>query len=417
MNVAVLHYTAPPVVGGVESVLAHHANLIAEAGHHVRVIAARGEAWSENIEFVLIPLVDSRHRDVLSAKALLDNGKIPSTFQTLVKELIFQLRIATHNVDVLIVHNVCSLNKNLALTQALHRLNGSKGFPRLIVWHHDLAWTTPRYRDELHEGLPWDLLRTDWPGVTHVVGSTLRQRELSALLDIAEERIHQVPNGIDIATFNKFESQTSAWITQLNLLNAAPILLLPVRITPRKNLELALEVLAHLKKDLPSAALIITGPPGAHNPANQDYFTHLLGLRKQLGLQKSAFFLAELTDSFLPDAVIADFYRLADGLLLPSREEGFGIPLIEAALGHLPVFCTSLAPLCELGLGDVHYFSPNDDPKKVADLLGQYFHNDQVFQFAVRTRQNYTWQRIYQDKIRPLLEQNASQASPDTGSR
>ena len=46
MNVAMLHYSAPPVVGGVESVLAHQAQLFNEAGHKVRVIAGRGEAWA-----------------------------------------------------------------------------------------------------------------------------------------------------------------------------------------------------------------------------------------------------------------------------------------------------------------------------------------------------------------------------------
>ncbi len=417
MNVAILHYTAPPVVGGVESVLAQHANLISGAGHRVRVIAGRGEIRGKNIEFTRLPLVDSRHPDVLSAKTWLDIGQIPISFLTIREKLIAQLRTATHNVDVLIAHNVCSLHENLALTQALYHLNGSTGFPRLIVWHHDLAWTTPRYRGELHDDPPWDLLRTDWPGVTHVVGSTLRQRELSVLLGIAKDRIHLVPNGIDVAAFNKFEPQTLAWMSQLNLLNAAPILLLPVRITPRKNLELALKILAHLKKDFPAAVFIITGPPGAHNETNQDYFIRLLDLRAQLGLQGSAHFLAEFGHYFLPDKVIADFYRLADGLFLSSREEGFGIPLIEAALSHLPVFCTDLAPLRELGLVDARYFSPDDDPGKVADILAQFFHKSPVFQFAARTRQNYTWHQIYKDKIRPLLEQNPSQAAHDEGSR
>jgi mannosylglucosylglycerate synthase len=35
MNVALLHYSAPPVVGGVESVLDHHARLMADDGHQV----------------------------------------------------------------------------------------------------------------------------------------------------------------------------------------------------------------------------------------------------------------------------------------------------------------------------------------------------------------------------------------------
>jgi hypothetical protein len=42
LQVALLHYSVPPVVGVVESVLAHHARLLHEAGHTVQLFAARG---------------------------------------------------------------------------------------------------------------------------------------------------------------------------------------------------------------------------------------------------------------------------------------------------------------------------------------------------------------------------------------
>jgi glycosyltransferase involved in cell wall biosynthesis len=402
MNVALLHYSAPPVIGGVESVLAHQARLMAKAGHAVRVIAARGEAWN-GIEFVRLPLADSRHPQILEVKAGLDAGRVPAEFETLTDWLVDELRDATQGVDVLIAHNVCSLNKNLALTQALYALNGSEAFPRLILWHHDLAWTTPRYRRELHDGLPWDLLRTDWPGVTQVTVSAIRQAELARLLGIPPERIHVVPNGMDVAAFLKFEPQTMAWVDRLSLLDAEPLLLLPVRITPRKNLELALHILAHLKEKLPAATLIVTGPLGAHNPANRGYLDRLLQLRTQLGLDEAAHFFAQLSDALLPDSMIGDLYRLSDALLLPSREEGFGIPLIEAALSHRPVFCADIPPLRELGLEDVLYFSPDGDPAQTAAAIATRLSGDPVFRFAARTRRHFTWEQIYKTKIEPLL--------------
>ena len=403
MNIAILHYSAPPVIGGVESVLTHHAQLLSEAGHKVRVIAGRGEAWNPAIEFYLIPLAGSRHPKILAAKSELDLGHIPDGFEAIVEQLTHQLKQATQGVDVLIAHNVCSLNKNLALTAALFRLNGTSGFPRMILWHHDLAWTTSRYRRELHEGYPWDLLRTGWPYVTQVVVSSLRQMELVELMKLSPERVRVVPNGVDIATFLKLETPTIKWLKELNLLKAAPLLLLPVRITPRKNVEMALHILAHLRVDFPDAAMLITGPLGAHNPANKEYFTRLLDLRAGLGLVQCAHFLAELTTEYLSDAVISDFYSISDALLLPSEEEGFGIPLIEAALSHRPVFCTNLPPLRALGLDDANYFSPHDDPHFVADKITATLNSNPVFRFALRTRQNYTWEGIYTEKIAPLL--------------
>jgi hypothetical protein len=35
MKIALMHYSSPPVVGGVESVLAHHARLMKKDGHDV----------------------------------------------------------------------------------------------------------------------------------------------------------------------------------------------------------------------------------------------------------------------------------------------------------------------------------------------------------------------------------------------
>ncbi len=146
---------------------------------------------------------------------------------------------------------MASLHKNLALTAALNQLYQTPGFPRLILWHHDLAWTTPRYRPELHEGYPWELLCSKWTGVTHVTVSKVRRTELSELLDITPESIHIIPNGLDLNTFFKFEPRTLQVIEQLNLEQADPLFLLPARLTPRKNIELALHITAEAAEGLP----------------------------------------------------------------------------------------------------------------------------------------------------------------------
>ena len=405
MNIALLHYSAPPVVGGVESVLAHQACLIADAGHAVRIIAGRGGTFDPRIEFVPVPLVDSRHPDILAAKSELDRGRIPAHFEALVQAIEQALAPALATVDILIAHNVCSLHKNLALTATLRSLSAHPNAPRLILWHHDLAWTTPRYRAELHNGYPWDLLRTAWPGVIQVAVSELRRHELAELLGIPAGQIVVIPNGLDAPAFLKLEGQTRDLVDRLGLMNADPLLLLPVRITPRKNIELALRTLALLREPFPDATLVVTGPPGPHNPANAEYFAKLKVLRAELGLEGSAHFLAEVVEEYLPDAVIADLYRLADALILPSREEGFGIPLIEGGLVKIPIFCTDIPPLRALGSDDVTYFSPDAAPQDIAKLIAGYLEGDRSHRLRVRVRRSYTWQGIYAEQIAPLLEE------------
>ncbi len=427
MRIALLHYSVPPVVGGVESVLAHHALLLSAAGHTVRLVAARGDSLAIEIPLIQLPLIDSRQPRVLAIKAALDHGEVPPDFEALTTEITRDLQAALTDIDILIAHNVCSLNKNLALTAAIQRLTSSvtpnevRGLApsaeiprpygsrndtlRVILWHHDLAWTTPRYRAELHDGYPWDLLRTDW-GARHVVVSDLRQRELAELLHIPIESIAVAPNGVDQAAFYQLSPVTLSLLQRFDLALAAPILLLPVRLTPRKNIELALRALAALRRIMPEAILIVTGPLGAHNPANAAYFQKLKDLRTELNLSGSAIFLAELIDTYLPDEVIADFYRLADALFMPSREEGFGIPIVEAAFSKLPVFCTDIEPLRALGLDEATYFSPDADPEAVAAQIADRLQHDPQYQLAVRLRRAYTWDSIYAQHIAPLLEED-----------
>jgi len=403
MKIAILHYSVPPIVGGVESVIAHHARLMAADGHSVKLIAGRGEALEKDIPLVSIPLADSQHPRVLTVKEQLDCGCVPGDFDSLRDELAAQLRTSLSNVDILIAHNVCSLNKNLALTAALHQLHTSQELPCLILWHHDLSWTTPRYLPELHNGYPWDLLRMDWGRTRHVVVSELRRRELADLMNLNPSSVRVIPNGVDAARFYKFALQTQKFLEQMNVMDAAPILLLPVRITRRKNIELALYILSELHKHFPQAALVVTGPLGPHNSRNREYFEMLINLRAQLGLQDSAHFLAERSDSFLPDEVVADFYRIADALLFPSREEGFGIPLLEAAFSHLPVFCADIPPLRELGLEDVHYFSPDENPVVIASAIADYFQSTAPARLGMRVRASFRWEAIYRGHIVPLL--------------
>ena len=180
------------------------------------------------------------------------------------------------NFELLIAHNIASLHKNLPLTAALFDLYNNPGFPRLVLWHHDLAWTTPRYKHEVYDGYPWDLLRSPWEGAVHVVISEIRRNELARTSPNSRpiDPCYTKRGGYKILPQTGI-TQTIQLVDQLKLIHADPLLLLPVRLTPRKNIELALHVLAGLRQVFPNAMLLVTGPEGAHNPSNRTYKTAL----------------------------------------------------------------------------------------------------------------------------------------------
>jgi len=408
MKIILLHYSAPPVVGGVESVIGHHSRLMADDGHKVQIVAGRGEQTDERVRIVRIPTVDSRNPIVLSAKQELDRGIIPIDFDMHVEGLTNELWAVIKDADCLIAHNVCSLDKNLILTAALKKISEQQARPWMILWHHDPGWTRQGDRDKPHDKYPWDLLYKAWDRVEQVTISEYRRSQLVNLMNLPKEKIWIIPNGVDIERFLKSEAGTAAFIEQLELLHADPLLLLPARITSRKNIELALGVMAELRKQAPLAKLIVTGPLGPHNPANIQYFEKLKLLRSSLKLEDAVHFLAEFSDEYLPDEMISDFYHLADALFLPSREEGFGIPILEAGLAGMPAFCSDIPPLRELGRSYVNYFPLQEEPANIASMIFKILSTHPSFNFRRHVRSHYTWSQIYNQKIQPLLKRGVA---------
>ncbi len=410
-RIAILHFAGPPTVGGVEWTMLQHARLMADAGYAVRVMAGTGKPFDDRVESVAAPELGSRHPDVLAVKKQLDAGKVTPQFEALRDRIASRLHELLVGVDVLIGHNVFTLHKNLALTAALFQITNqpTAQLADTLAWHHDLAWTNPLYRNQLHDGEPWDLLRRPWPNVRHVTVSETRQKELAQLYGIDASAITVVPHGIDPAEFFNWQPLTRAIVDHLHLLDADAILLLPARITRRKNIELGVRTLAELRRQTGlDARLIVTGPPGPHNPANDAYLESLRVLRHEHGLDSAAHFLYECAThlqgaSHIPDAVIGDLYTLADALFFPSWQEGFGIPVLEAGAARLPAFCADIAPLRETGHGLAHYFDPNAEPAEVAALIAAALESDRPGLLRRRIRHDYTWPRIFRDRIVPLL--------------
>ncbi|HEY9088087.1 MAG TPA: hypothetical protein VIO36_07960, partial [Anaerolineaceae bacterium] len=92
MKIVLIHYSAPPVVGGVETVVMRQAQQFERAGHQVMILAGRGVAWDARIPVQVLPRMDSRHPQVLALKAELDRGEVPAGFDALVAQLEAELR-------------------------------------------------------------------------------------------------------------------------------------------------------------------------------------------------------------------------------------------------------------------------------------------------------------------------------------
>jgi glycosyltransferase involved in cell wall biosynthesis len=417
LQIALLHYTSPPVVGGVETVLARHAHHLARLGFDVRVLTGRGGPLGARIGFHRDALLDSRHPRVMAVTRDLERGRVPLAFTALTARIQCGLERALEGVDVCVVHNALTLHKNLALTAALHHIAARRRRPRFVAWCHDLACTNPQYRPHLHPGAPWDLLRTPLAGATYVTVSRDRQHDLSVSLGLPAAMVEVIANGIDPGRFLRLTA-VGRWLADtLRLWEQQVVLLLPARITRRKRIEYALAVVAEIVRRELTVRLLVTGPPGAHNPRNQRYLEELRALCRRLGLHEQVVFCADLPGPrgrglTLSDRAMADLYLLADALLLPSRDEGFGLPLLEAGLSRLPAFTSDLATLRAIGNDAIHTFATTEPPARVAATIVRTLMGENGYRLRRRVLASYTWEGIMRERIAPLLSRGAAAVRP-----
>src|SRR5690242_10066955 len=107
-RVGLLHYTCPPVIGGVETILYEQAVRLTARGYPVTILSGRGGPLPDRkaAKLAIIPQLDSRETAVSAVREALDHGHVPSEFATLRAEITERLTTELAELDVLIAHNV-----------------------------------------------------------------------------------------------------------------------------------------------------------------------------------------------------------------------------------------------------------------------------------------------------------------------
>jgi mannosylglucosylglycerate synthase len=107
-----------------------------------------------------------------------------------------------------------------------------------------------------------------------------------------------------------------------------------------------------------------------------------------------------LSDYFLvQDDTMRDLYLLSDCLLFPSRQEGFGLPVLEAALHRMPVWCRDIPAYKELH-GSASFLL--DDIAKLSEAV-TWLESQSVFRQQRRCRRLFDPTIIYSKYYEPLF--------------
>ncbi len=415
MKVAILHYTAPPIPGGVETVMLQHIRLLREAGHEVTVVVGEGGPVPiEGVHLHVLPEVAATSPNQITVSRQLAVGDVTPLFSHL-KDLLFnQIEPVLCSQDVIIVHNAFTLHFNEPLTAALAKMVELELAGRVLAWTHDIAAVNPLYQADFHNGYPWTLLTQPVPGVRYVCISTTRRDELREMW-ASQSGGHRseeplvIYNGVDPAQVLNVPQYSPLHAIAAELLRRDVVVLLPVRITRRKNIELAIDVVSVLGRRGYDAVLVITGPTAPHHPQRSRTYLESLKVRVgELDMTENVLFLAETLGRSLSEAELSNIFSLSDLLFLPSQSEGFGLPILEAALHRLPIVASDLPVFRELVGGDDAAFFPLDaSPQDIADTVWRVGRTPEK-----RVRQDtvtrFAWSQIYWQEIEPLLTRLAA---------
>jgi glycosyltransferase involved in cell wall biosynthesis len=124
-------------------------------------------------------------------------------------------------------------------------------------------------------------------------------------------------------------------------------------VRPHKNQRLLVDALAHLPDDV---AVVVAGRQEL-GAGELEERARTLGVEDRLVLP-----------GYLDDARLESLWSAAACAAFPTRAEGFGLPVVEAMQRGVPVACSDIPVLHEVGGGAVRYFGP-DDPAGAASAV------------------------------------------------
>jgi glycosyltransferase involved in cell wall biosynthesis len=241
---------------------------------------------------------------------------------------------------------------------------------RAVVTVHDLSYELLPELEDRVDG--WALRRLVPPSVRRAAKvftvSEWTKADLVRRYQIDPERVVVTPNGVD-PRFRP-EGETP---------DLEPYVLFVGALRARKDPVTALEAMARLPSDL---HLMMVGPPKGEE-------RHVEATVERLGLGTRVHVLGHVSQRAL-----AALYRGAQCLMLPSRYEGFALPVVEAMASGTPVVSTTVGAIPEIA-GDAAVLVPPRDPVALAEavVLAMKERCDLVTRGLERARE-FTWEAL-----------------------
>ncbi|MFT4092092.1 MAG: glycosyltransferase family 1 protein [Niabella sp.] len=151
-------------------------------------------------------------------------------------------------------------------------------------------------------------------------------------------------------------------------------------IIERKNLLNICRALHLVHKEIP-LPLVVVGKGGAYKEKVKQYLA-------QNGLQDKVIFLSETLTAagkkpFVETEDFPALYQLSTAMIYPSFYEGFGMPIIEAMSGGVPVITATTSCMPEIG-GNAAFYADPQSPEEMANGFRKFYDDAHYRQKAIQ---------------------------------
>lgn len=412
-KIALLHYAYPPNIGGVEIFLKEQAYLLNELGYKVTILTGEGEETNPQIKLIKNPYFQSiQNINPQLQEKILEKGVIDYEFHQVADKIRKILNSYLKEIEIIIIHNMLTVYRNLPFIYAFHQFAQENPLKKIIVWVHDHMYVgeekikdLSKYKDLGKTSLEKKLLTNPIPNAFYVVISETFKNLLINVMKLSPSLVKVIPNGINLKKFLEIDEPIWKLVKKYFLLESLPLILSPVNILERKNLEYSIEIIYYLKKFYPKVKYLITGQTSKHRDTKW-YHEKLINLINQLKIEKEIIFLKEDLNRALNDSEIHDLYQLSDLIFYFSRSENFGLPILESSLAKTPIFVSNLKVFHEIGGEFINYIDyRKTSPEQAAKNIREFIEKNPLIKFNYLMRTKYNLENIIKNELISLIEE------------
>jgi glycosyltransferase involved in cell wall biosynthesis len=207
-----------------------------------------------------------------------------------------------------------------------------------------------------------------------LTGSVAARDEICSLLGLDQGRFLVVPHGPGRALGEPADEEIVR--ATFDLAGRRVVLCVSAK-RPHKNQEVLIRAMTSLSADV---VVVLVGHP-------EPYDADLRSLAAELGVVDRIRFV-----DFVGDSELEALWRIAECAAFPTLGEGFGLPVLEAMVRGVPVACSDIAVLREVGAEVPFYFDPCD-PRSAANAVGAALADGDRIPAGRERASGFTWEK------------------------